>query len=123
MGSGDGVHLPCSGPGNTLTSDEADEHQPGLVDERRRRISNRESARRSRMRKQRHLGELWSQVVHLRATNRRLVDELNHVVEERDRILYENAWLRQEASDLREKLNYMQVESTASSAPTASYET
>ncbi|KAG1364326.1 basic leucine zipper 43-like [Cocos nucifera] len=122
MGSGDGVPLPCPGPGNTSTSDEADERQPSLVDERRR-ISNRESARRSRIRKRRHLDELWSQVVHLRATNRRLIDELNHVMEERDRILCENARLRQEASDLRKKLNYRQAESTASPAPRAPYET
>lgn len=118
MCSVDGVSLRCSGPGNNSTSDEADGHQASLVDERRKRrmISNRESARRSRLRKQRQLDELRLQVVHLRATNRRLLDDINQVMEERDRILQENVWLMEEASDLQKKLDDMQVERSSAAS-------
>ncbi|GAB4828986.1 hypothetical protein Ancab_018645 [Ancistrocladus abbreviatus] len=95
------------------TSDEADEQQLRIIDERkqRRMISNRESARRSRMRKQRHLDELWSQVMHLRTENHNLMDKLNHVLECHDRVLQENARLKEEASDLRQMITSLQLES------------
>lgn len=93
------------------TSDEAEEHQLSIIDERkqRRMISNRESARRSRMRKQKHLDELWSQVVRLRTENHNLIDKLNHVSECHDRVLQENARLKEEASDLRQMLTDLQI--------------
>lgn len=95
------------------TSDEADEQQISLINERkqRRMISNRESARRSRMRKQKHLDELWSQVVWLRNENHQLMDKLNHVSENHDRVLQENAQLKEEASGLRQMLSDMQLNS------------
>ncbi|XVF81850.1 hypothetical protein PTKIN_Ptkin15bG0188700 [Pterospermum kingtungense] len=95
------------------TSDEADEQQLSLINERkqRRMISNRESARRSRMRKQRHLDELWSQVVWLRNENHQLVDKLNHVSESHDKVLQENAQLKEETSELRQMLSVMQLSS------------
>lgn len=73
-------------------------------------ISNRESARRSRMRKQKHLDELWSQVVRLRTENHNLIDKLNHVSESHDRALQENAKLKEETSDLRQMLTQLQIE-------------
>ncbi|KDP31428.1 hypothetical protein JCGZ_11804 [Jatropha curcas] len=96
---------------NNSTSDEAEETQLSIIDERkqRRMISNRESARRSRMRKQKHLDELWSQVVRLRTENHNLMDKLNHVSECHDRVLQENARLKEEASDLRQMLTEMQI--------------
>ncbi|KAG2715364.1 hypothetical protein I3843_03G075500 [Carya illinoinensis] len=99
------------------TSDEADEQQLSLINERkqRRMISNRESARRSRMRKQKHLDELWSQVVWLRNENHQLIDKLNHASECHDRVVQENAQLKEEASELRQMLNNMQINSPFSS--------
>ncbi|KAK9018045.1 hypothetical protein V6N11_001033 [Hibiscus sabdariffa] len=95
------------------TSDEADEQQLCVINERkqRRMISNRESARRSRMRKQRHLDELWSQVVWLRNENHQLIDKLNHVSESHDKVVQENAQLKEEASQLRQLFSDMQLTS------------
>lgn len=95
------------------TSDEADEQQLSIINERkqRRMISNRESARRSRMRKQKHLDELWSQVIWLRNENHQLIDKLNHVSENHDKVLQENVQLKEEASELRHMLTHMQINS------------
>ncbi|GLT91700.1 hypothetical protein SLE2022_095760 [Rubroshorea leprosula] len=103
---------------NNSTSDEAEEHQISIIDERRQRrmISNRESARRSRMRKQRHLDELWSQVIRLRNENNSLMDKLNHVSECHDKVLQENARLKEEASDLRQMLTDLKIGSPFSIA-------
>ncbi|KAL6186682.1 hypothetical protein ACLB2K_042802 [Fragaria x ananassa] len=99
---------------NSSTSDEAEEQVQQLsniIDQRkqRRMISNRESARRSRMRKQKHLDELWSQVLRLRTENHSLIDRLNHVSESHDKVLEENAKLKEEASDLRQMLTEIQI--------------
>ncbi|KAF4352325.1 hypothetical protein G4B88_000928 [Cannabis sativa] len=94
-------------------SDEAeDQHQQlSLINERkqRRMISNRESARRSRMRKQKHLDELWSQVVWLRNENHQLIDKLNHVSESHDKVVQENVQLKEEATELRQMLSDLQI--------------
>ncbi|KAK8631182.1 hypothetical protein V6N13_079942 [Hibiscus sabdariffa] len=95
------------------TSDEADEQQVSMMKERkqRRMISNRESARRSRIRKQRHLDELWAHLVWLRNENHQLIDKLTHVSENHDKVVQENAQLKEEASELRQMLSDMQLSS------------
>ncbi|XP_057765633.1 basic leucine zipper 43 [Salvia miltiorrhiza] len=102
-------NYPSPNSTSNSTSDEADDQQ--AIDERkqRRMISNRESARRSRMRKQRHLDELWSQVLRLRTENHSLIEKLNHVSESHDRVVQENAKLKEEASDLRQMLTDIQI--------------
>ncbi|KAL8112077.1 hypothetical protein AgCh_019685 [Apium graveolens] len=99
---------------NNSTSDEGDEFQLSIITERKKRrmISNRESARRSRMRKQKHLDELWLQVVHLRTENHDLLDKLNKVSGDHDRVVQENAGLKKEASDLHQMLTEVQLAST-----------
>ncbi|CAA0825573.1 basic leucine-zipper 42 [Striga hermonthica] len=93
------------------TSDEAEDQQLSLIDERkqRRMISNRESARRSRMRKQRHLDELWSQVARLRTQNHNLIDKINHMSESHEKVVQENTRLKEETSDLRQMLMDLQI--------------
>ncbi|XP_030469670.1 basic leucine zipper 43 [Syzygium oleosum] len=110
-----GAPSPCFSS-NHSTSDEADEQQLMLINERkqRRMISNRESARRSRMRKQRHLDELWSQVVWLRNENHQLMDKLNHVSEINDKVVEENAQLKEETCGLRQMITDMQLNNTYS---------
>ncbi|KAK4747536.1 hypothetical protein SAY87_014122 [Trapa incisa] len=84
----------------------SDESESLIIKERkqRRMISNRESARRSRMRKQRHLDELWSQVVWLRNENSQLVDKLNRASEISEKVVKENAQLKEETSELRQMI-------------------
>ncbi|MCD7464320.1 hypothetical protein HAX54_052508, partial [Datura stramonium] len=95
------------------TSDESEEQQHRIIDERkqRRMISNRESARRSRMRKQRHLDELWSQVLRLRTENHNLINKLNQVSESHEKVFQENMQLKEEASGLRRLLTDIQLAS------------
>ncbi|KAF5958388.1 hypothetical protein HYC85_005613 [Camellia sinensis] len=76
------------------------------IDERklRRMISNRESARRSRMRKQKHLENLRNQANRLRVGNRDLMNRLRLVTHHSQLIRAENNRLESESALLRQKL-------------------
>ncbi|KAK9051157.1 hypothetical protein SSX86_027783 [Deinandra increscens subsp. villosa] len=102
---------------NSSTSDEADENQMSIINERkqRRMISNRESARRSRMRKQKQLDELCSQVMRLRNENHGLMDKLNRFSETHEQVIQENDRLKKETMELRQLLSEAQLAGTYNS--------
>ncbi|XP_027179696.1 basic leucine zipper 25-like [Coffea eugenioides] len=89
------------------------------ADERKRRrmLSNRESAKRSRMRKQKHLENLRNQVSRLRIGNRELVNRLRVVTHhcqlvrtDNDRLRSESVILRQRLWDIRQVLLVRQLQ-------------
>lgn len=85
------------------SSSDEDQH---VVDDRkqRRMLSNRESARRSRLRKQQHLDELRGHVAQLRAQNSQMLSSFNLASQQFAQIAEENRQLRSEAMDLSHKL-------------------
>lgn len=70
-------------------------------------LSNRESARRSRMRKQQHLDELVSQVAQLKGENGRIVKQTELVARQFAVVDGENAVLRAQVAELTERLRSM----------------
>ncbi|KDP32105.1 hypothetical protein JCGZ_12566 [Jatropha curcas] len=121
------------GSGSSSGSDEPSEPNRSdqtstvsVIDERKRRrmISNRESARRSRMRKQKHLENLRNQVNRLRIENRELTNRLRFVLyhcqsvrRDNDRLRSEHSMLRQKLSNIRQILMFRQLQQFTSAWP------
>ncbi|KAF5780198.1 putative transcription factor bZIP family [Helianthus annuus] len=73
----------------------------------KRKISNRESARRSRMRKQKHLEDVKSQVTRYKMVNHQLMNRLRLVNHNGQIVQQENQWLLLELVMLQQKLNHL----------------
>ncbi|GLU15965.1 hypothetical protein SLE2022_324160 [Rubroshorea leprosula] len=71
----------------------------------RRRISNKESARRSRWRKKRHLENLTDEVNRLSLVNQKLKNELGLIINECNALWRENDQLRSESIALSAELS------------------
>lgn len=100
---------PAPAPTPETGQEERDRASLSPAEERRqrRKISNRESARRSRMRKQRHLEELRSQAARLRSQNRVLADHLVGAVQRCLIFRADNNRLRAESAALRRRLSQL----------------
>ncbi|CAA0411162.1 unnamed protein product [Arabidopsis thaliana] len=76
-------------------------HNEGLAPEERRArrmVSNRESARRSRMRKKKQIEELQQQVEQLMMLNHHLSEKVINLLESNHQILQENSQLKEKVS-------------------------
>uniref|UniRef100_A0A7N0TE53 BZIP domain-containing protein n=1 Tax=Kalanchoe fedtschenkoi TaxID=63787 RepID=A0A7N0TE53_KALFE len=80
-----------------------------LLDERKRKRmnSNRESARRSRMRKQKQLDDLVAQVGQLRSENNQIIGGINSATQHYLDIEAENSVLRAQHQELNYRLQYL----------------
>lgn len=85
----------------------SEENLQALMDQRKRKrmISNRESARRSRMRKQKHLDDLMAQVAQLRKENHQIITSINITTQHYMNIESENSVLRAQLDELTHRLH------------------
>lgn len=96
-----------SGSGSTqLQNSGSEEDLQLLMNQRKqkRMLSNRESARRSRMRKQKHLDDLMGQVAILRKENSQILTNLHVTTQQYINIESENSVLRAQMGELGHRL-------------------
>ncbi|KAA0044785.1 hypothetical protein IC582_017037 [Cucumis melo] len=93
--------------GSSSGSPSSDEDLRLIVDQRKRKrmISNRESARRSRMRKQKQLDDLTSQVGQIRTENEQIAVNINFTTQLYVNLEAENSVLRAQMVELRHRLD------------------
>ncbi|KAF5740793.1 bZIP transcription factor family protein [Tripterygium wilfordii] len=93
----------CTGQ---LQNSGSEEELQQLMDQRKRKRmqSNRESARRSRMRKQKHLDDLMAEVVQLRKENNQILTSINLSTQHFLNIEAENSILRAQTMELGQRL-------------------
>ncbi|RWW32593.1 hypothetical protein BHE74_00017436 [Ensete ventricosum] len=89
-----------------LQNSSSEEDLQAAMDQKKlkRMISNRESARRSRMRKQKHLDELMAQLNQLRKENRQLSTAFNLTKQQHVAVAAENCVLRAQMMELGNRL-------------------
>lgn len=99
-----------------------------LMDQRKRKRmqSNRESARRSRQRKQNHLDELMAQAAQLRKENNQIITTTNLTTQQFVKVEAENSVLRAQMDELTQRLqslndilHYINTTTTAAAATAA----
>ena len=93
-----------SGSASTRIQESASEQDLTGVRKRKRMISNRESARRSRMRKQKHLDDLTAEMIRLRETNGQIFASLRLATDQMMRIEGENSVLTAQVCELSRRL-------------------
>ncbi|GMJ07905.1 basic leucine-zipper 44 [Hibiscus trionum] len=91
---------------STLGGSSSSEDFQQILDERKRKrmVSNRESARRSRMRKQKHLDELMGQVSELTKHNNQILTSIDATSQLYLNVEAENSVLRAQMSELSTRL-------------------
>ncbi|KAK7411297.1 hypothetical protein VNO78_02730 [Psophocarpus tetragonolobus] len=93
---------------NSTNDNNADDHEAKAIIEdrkKKRMFSNRESARRSRMRKKQQIESLQCHLDHLQTLNRQLSEKIIYLLECNQQILQHNAQLKDKVSSLQVTLS------------------
>ncbi|KAG5044124.1 hypothetical protein AAZX31_03G199300 [Glycine max] len=94
---------------STTTSSGSEGGDPHIIDERKRKrmLSNRESARRSRMRKQKQLEDLTDEVSRLQSANKKLAENIEAKEEACVETEAANSILRAQTMELADRLRFL----------------
>lgn len=95
--------------GRLARQSSSSENSGPMIDERKRKrmVSNRDSARRSRMRKQKHLDEIVNHVAHLKNENEQIGTQINTHMNHYLKLESENTILRTQIIELTDRLQSM----------------
>ncbi|KAL2346105.1 hypothetical protein Fmac_000105 [Flemingia macrophylla] len=106
MASSSGASSGSGSGSSMLQNSGSEEDLQALMDQRKRKrmISNRESARRSRMRKQKHLDDLASLVTQLRNENQHILTSLTLTTQKYLSLDSQNSVLRAQVNELSHRL-------------------
>lgn len=104
MASPGGDYSSGSGSGSSSLQNSGSEVQVMDQKKRKRMLSNRESARRSRMRKQQHVEELSAQVEQLKKDNNQISNNIGVTTQMYMNVEGENAILRVQMAELTNRL-------------------
>ncbi|CAL9103039.1 unnamed protein product [Musa acuminata var. zebrina] len=96
--------MSSSFPVRRTSSSEGDSQPMIDVRKRKRMLSNRESARRSRIKKQQQLDDLINQEAQLKSQNSQIAVQINLVTEQYNKVESENAVLGAQLRELTERL-------------------
>lgn len=96
-----------SGSSNQLPISGSEENLGALMDQKKRKrmLSNRESARRSRLRKQKHLDDLMAQLSQLKKENSHILTTLNLRTQHYLAVEAKNSVLKTQTMELTYRLN------------------
>ncbi|KVH93204.1 bZIP transcription factor 11-like [Cynara cardunculus var. scolymus] len=106
MASSSGTTTTSSGGSYPIQNSGSEEDLQQLMDQRKRKrmISNRESARRSRLRKQQHLDELATLLSQLRKENNQIISSVSITTQHYMGVEEENSVLRAQVAELSYRL-------------------
>lgn len=96
---------------NISSSSEDDENRYAMITDekkRKRMISNRESARRSRMKREQHIKDLNDQVTYFRTRSSEMVQKINEIGQRYTVIESENRILRLHGEELKKRLELLE---------------
>ncbi|CAN4110965.1 unnamed protein product [Withania somnifera] len=90
------------------SASEDDQRYAGMDEKKRKRmISNRESARRSRMKKQKLLQDLTAEVSRLQAANKNIITKIDETNERYAIFVAQNNVLKAQVMELTDRLRYL----------------
>ncbi|KAK4425944.1 bZIP transcription factor 53 [Sesamum alatum] len=95
---------------HSSSSEEDENRYAKIIDEKKRKrmISNRESARRSRMKKEQHIKDLNDQVTYFRTRSSEMAQKIDETERRYMAVESENRILRMQAEELKKRLELME---------------
>lgn len=96
---------------NISSSSEDDENRYATITDekkRKRMISNRESARRSRMKREQHIKDLNDQITYFRTRRGEIVQKTNDIKKRYVAVESENRMLRMHGEELKKRLRFLE---------------